>query len=85
MEQYSPFQGRYILSWTNGACQIPLHKKDFGISSEVLFIIPQKSDYAFLAISVSWVKAAASLTANSASILRLISTPAVFRPCIKVE
>lgn len=44
-----------------------------------------KRPYAFLAISVSCVKAAASLTASSASILRLISTPAVFRPCIKVE
>ena len=40
---------------------------------------------AFLAISVSWVKAAASLTASSASILRLISMPATFRPCMKVE
>lgn len=40
---------------------------------------------AFLAISVSWVKAAASLMASSASILRLISIPAAFRPCIKLE
>ena len=40
---------------------------------------------AFLAISVSWVKAAASLTAISASIFRLISMPATFRPCMKVE
>ncbi len=44
-----------------------------------------KNCHAFLAISVSWVNAAASLTASSASILRLISTPATFRPCIKVE
>ena len=40
---------------------------------------------ALLAISVSWVKAAASLTAISASIFRLISMPATFRPCMKVE
>ena len=38
-----------------------------------------------LAISVSWVKAALSLTAISASIFRLISTPAFFRPFMKVE
>ena len=35
--------------------------------------------------STSWVKAALSLTAISASILRLISTPALFRPFMKVE
>ena len=40
---------------------------------------------AFLAISVSWVKAAGSLMASSESILRLISMPATFRPCMKVE
>ena len=38
-----------------------------------------------LAISVRAVKAALSLTAISASILRLISTPAFFMPFIKVE
>ena len=38
-----------------------------------------------LAISVRAVNAALSLTASSASILRLISTPAFFRPFIKVE
>ena len=38
-----------------------------------------------LAISVSWVKAALSLTASSASILRLMVTPAFFRPFMKVE
>ena len=46
---------------------------------------PPAQALAFLAISHSWVKAAALFTANSASILRLISTPAAFRPCIKVE
>ncbi len=40
---------------------------------------------AFLAVSVSWVKAALSLTAISASILRLMMMPAFFRPFIKVE
>ena len=35
--------------------------------------------------SVSAVKAALSLTAISASIFRLISTPASFRPCMKLE
>ncbi len=44
-----------------------------------------RGDQAFLAISVSWVKAAASLTAISASIFRLISMPATFRPCMKLE
>ena len=38
-----------------------------------------------LAMSVRAVKAALSLTASSASILRLISTPDFFRPFIKVE
>ena len=38
-----------------------------------------------LASSVSWVKAALSLMASSESILRLISTLASFRPCMKVE
>ena len=38
-----------------------------------------------LAISVRAVNAALSLTASSASILRLISTPAFFRPFMKVE
>ena len=38
-----------------------------------------------LDISVRAVKAALSLTASSASILRLISTPAFFRPFMKVE
>ena len=47
----------------------------------------QKVNYASwaLAISVREVKAALSLTAISASILRLISTPAFFRPFMKVE
>ena len=45
----------------------------------------ETADQAFLAISISWVKAAASLTASSASILRLISMPATFRPCMKEE
>ena len=40
---------------------------------------------AFLAISTSWAKAASLFTASSASIFRLISTPAAFRPCMKVE
>ena len=44
-----------------------------------------RGDQAFLAISVSWVKAAGSLMASSESILRLISMPAVFRPCMKLE
>lgn len=35
-----------------------------------------------LANSASWAKAFVSLTANSASIFRLISTPACFNPCI---
>ena len=38
-----------------------------------------------LASSVSWVKAALSLTAISASILRLMATPAFYRPFMKVE
>ena len=38
-----------------------------------------------LDISVRAVKAALSLTASSASILRLIYTPAFFRPFMKVE
>ena len=50
-----------------------------------LFNASIRLPYAFLAISVSWVKAAASLTAISASIFRLISMPATFRPCMKVE
>ena len=54
-----------------------------GIGSFCVLMRDQAS--LLLASSVSWVKAALSLTAISASILRLISTPAVFRPCIKVE
>ena len=42
-------------------------------------------NYAFLAISMSWVKAAGSEIASSESILRLISIPATFRPCMKLE
>ena len=45
----------------------------------------KQQTYAFLAISMSWVNAAGSLIAISESILRLISMPAVFRPCMKVE
>ena len=40
---------------------------------------------AFLAMSTSCLKAASLLTASSESILRSIATPALFRPCIKVE
>ena len=40
---------------------------------------------AFLAMSHRAVNATASLMAISDSILRLISTPASFRPCMKVE
>ena len=40
---------------------------------------------AFLAVSVSWVNAALSLTAISASILRLMAIPAFFGPFMKVE
>ena len=42
-------------------------------------------DYAFLAISTSLANAAASLTARSASTLRLRSTPAFFRPQMNLE
>ena len=41
--------------------------------------------YAFLAISHRAANATGSLMAISDSILRLISTPASFRPCMKVE
>ena len=45
------------------------------------------SCYASLALAMSHraVNATASLMAISDSILRLISTPASFRPCMKVE
>ena len=41
--------------------------------------------YAFLAMSHRAVNATASLIAISESILRLISMPATFRPCMKLE
>ena len=40
---------------------------------------------AFFASSASAVNAAASVTARSANILRLISIPATFKPCINLE
>ena len=39
--------------------------------------------YAFLAISTNFANAAASCTAKSANILRLISTPAFVKPAMK--
>ena len=52
----------------------------------LLLGVPRYAQASFpLASSVSWVKAALSLTASSASILRLISTLASFSPCMKVE
>ena len=45
----------------------------------------KQQTYAFLAISMSWVKAAGSLIAISESILRFRVMPAFFRPFIKVE
>ena len=58
-------------------CRLFHNKRQF-IKISIIF------DYAiaFLATSVRAVKPAASLTARSASILRLISTPAVLRPYI---
>ena len=50
-----------------------------------ILLTPRDQARAFLAVSVSWVNAALSLTASSASILRLITMPAFFRPFIKVE
>ena len=41
--------------------------------------------YAFLAMSHRAVNATASLIAISESILRLISMPATFKPCMKLE
>ncbi len=45
------------------------------------------SDYALTALAISHraVKAAGSWIAVSESILRFMSTPAIFRPCMKVE
>ena len=85
--QYLSHPYSYFTAFIEKVCRMADFFNSLGLRNPFRspFIVFQKSGYAFLAISVSWVKAAASLTASSASIFRLISTPAVFRPCIKVE
>ena len=58
-------------------------KKETDAQASVSFSSNQAS--LLFASSTNWVKAALSLTAISASILRLITTPAFFSPLMKVE
>ena len=56
-----------------------------GSGASLLYLPYADQARAFLAVSVSWVKAALSLTASSASIFRLMTTPAFFSPFMKLE
>ena len=55
-----------------------------GLDSSISFIEKEQRERSRIAAERRAAKAAASLTAISASILRLMAMPATFRPCMKV-
>ena len=78
---------RFAFPWARVARRIKKDKHFFAKQKCLSFYYSSlliRADYAtaFLANSAKAAKPAASLTAISANILRLISTPATFKPCI---